>query len=136
MAKQNAAEIAVRVLFHRCLQNSQDLGTNDDHLVSRVDLSLEYGGQRAGPFSVTVKQSAGADYATAPLEVSKPSGYDGPFNYAQFRACVEQYYRNLVGSSARGIRISGGGQVIMRDNLFEMPAKCEFHAANRTEQAW
>ena len=34
------------VNFHRCIQDSQDYGSNDEHMVSRVFFDLEVGNKQ------------------------------------------------------------------------------------------
>ncbi len=110
-----------RIFFHRCIQDSQDYGSNDEHMVSRVFFTLNYKGIVYENLYVDIKQSAGADYETGPIEVGKPQGNRGPFNHEAFRATAENYYRSLVGSRGSGIRITGGSNIRMRNNQFITP---------------
>ena len=114
------------VFFHRCMQDSQDYGSDDAHMVSRVFFTLNYDGLLYENLYVEIKQPVGANIETDPLEVGVPQGYRGPFNHEAFRAAVEKYFRGLVGSRGSGIRITGGGTARMRDNLFVVPATAEF----------
>lgn len=110
-----------RVTFHKCVQDSQDYGSDDEHMISRIFFSLEVGGKRYDGLYLDVKQTVGSSYETGSLEVSPPRGtaYSGPFNHDALRAAAERYYRSLVGSTGSGIHISGGAQNIrMRNNLF------------------
>ena len=123
------------IRFEKCLQDSQDLGGDDEHMVSRVFLALEAGGSVYPNVSVDIKQTVGAAFESAPLEVSKPRGYNGGLNYAAFRVAVERYYRSLVGSQGRGIRVASGGDIRMRDNTFVMPAVATFEY-DETAPGW
>ena len=76
--------------FVSCVQGSQEYGSTDQHMVSRVFFWLAVGGRRHDNLHVDVKQVAGGDYEKDPLEVSRPYGYDGPFNYEAFRDEVEK----------------------------------------------
>lgn len=118
----------VTVQFESCLQDSQELGSNDEHMVSRVFFSLLADGKRYDGLSADIKQTVGAKYESDPLEVGRPEGYEGPFNWDGFRKCVESYYRSLVGSGATGIRIEGASNVRMRNNKFGKRATCQFDA--------
>ena len=109
------------VHFSRCIQDSQDFGSDDEHMVSRVFFSVEAEGRTFENLVVDVKQTVGAAFETAPLEVSRARGFT--LNYDQFREAVEDYYRSCVGSGGRGIRIEGGTNIRMRNNLFEMPGE-------------
>ena len=116
-----------KITFHQCIQDSQEYGSDDEHMVSRVFFTLEIGEERFEGLHANIKQTVGSDYDTAPLEVSQPYGYDGPFNHEAFHACAEKYYRSLVGSQARGIRIGGGASNIrMSGNIFNIEMVCEF----------
>ncbi len=114
-----------RIFFHRCMKDSQDDGSDDEHMVSRVFFSLNYDGEVYENLYVDIKQPVGGDFETAPLEVGVPQGYTGPFNYDAFRGEVEKYYRGLVGSKGSVIRISGGGRARMRNNQFISPGMAE-----------
>jgi hypothetical protein len=119
------------VRFRACLQDSQEYGSNEEHMVSRVTLTLEAEGRRYPDLMVDVKQSVGSDFETAPLEVSRPHGYDGHLDYAAFRQLVEAYYRSLVGTQGSTIRIAPGAQRIrMRNNIIvrAMTATFEYEA--------
>ena len=109
------------VHFDRCTQDSQDYGSDDQHMVSRVFLRIDCEGRRYTGLHADVKQAVGSDFETEPLEISGPHDYVGSLNYRAFREAVEDYYTSLVGSSGSGIRIAGGGNIRMRDNTFIMP---------------
>jgi hypothetical protein len=115
-----------KITFYKCIQDSQDYGSNDEHMVSRVFFTFEIGGKKYD-LHADIKQAVGASYETGPIEVGSPEGYKGPFNYEAFRDAAEKYYRRLVGSSATGIRIQGGSNIRMRNNTFiqEMAVECE-----------
>lgn len=106
------------------LQNSQDYGTNDDHLVSVVRYEIVLDGQPQGSFESLVRQSAGGDRADI-LEVGLPPGYGGPIDHQALSRCIESYFRSQVGAEGRGIRITGGS-AIMRDNRLVSAATCSF----------
>jgi hypothetical protein len=114
-----------QIFFHRCIQDSQDYGSNDEHMVSRVFFTLNYDGVVYENLYVDIKQPVGTDFETAPLEVGVPQGYRGPFNHDAFREEVEKYFRGLVGSKGSGIRISGGSNIRMRNNQFVFPNMVE-----------
>lgn len=108
----------VKIAFKKCIQDSQDFGSDDEHMVSRIFFDLGIYGKIFPEIYVDVKQIVGGHFETDPIEVGKPIGYEGPFNYAAFREEAERYYRGLVGSQGSGIRIAKGGHVRMRDNVF------------------
>ncbi len=115
-----------KVTFRQVIQDSQDYGSDDQHMVSRIFFDLDIAGQHHEGLHVDVKQTVGSDYETSPLEMGAPHGYRGPFNHEAFREAAEKYYHSQVGSSASGIRIAPGAKVRMRNNRFVATAVVEF----------
>ncbi len=115
-----------KITFYKCIQDSQDYGSDDEHMVSRVFFTFEIGDNKYDLYA-DIKQTVGASYEEGAIEVMSPSGYEGPFNYQAFRDAAEKYYRGLVGSSATGIKIQGGSNIRMRNNTFyrNMAVECE-----------
>lgn len=127
--------VMVKITFHKCIQDSQDYGSDEEHMISRVFFSLEIEGQKYENLHVDIKQVVGSNYESSPIEVCRPQGYQGPLNYEAFRNSVEEYYRSLVGSSGSGIHISGGTNVRMRNNVFVKEATVEFPVGEK-EAGW
>lgn len=105
------------IRFSRCILDSQDYGSDDEHMVSRVFFTLKAGGRVYPDLTCDVKQAVGEPFDKAALEVSRPRRYDGSLDYAPFRQAVEDYYRSMVGSLGSVIRIAGGGNVRMRNQV-------------------
>jgi hypothetical protein len=120
------ANSRAQVTFQRLIQDSQDYGSDDEHMVSRVFFDLEVEGQQYSGLYADIKQPVGASFESDPLEVSKPSGYEGPFNYEAFRDAAETYYRGIVGRGGHGIGIGVGSSVRMIHNTFNIPMVAEF----------
>lgn len=119
--------MAIAKLFlHKLIQDSQDYGSDDEHMVSRVFFDLEIEGTRYEGLYSDIKQPVGSSFESSALEVSSPANFKGPFNYEAFRSIVEEYYRGLVGAGGSGIRISGGSNIRMRNNTFIQPGTAEF----------
>lgn len=118
------------VHFSEMIQDSQDYGSDDEHMVSRVFFDLEVDGKRFAGLHTNVKQTVGSSYETGPIEVSPPINYSGPLNHAAFSAAVERYYRGLVGSAGSGIRIQGASGVRMRNNRFGKQLSESFEVSN------
>ena len=120
----------VRVTFLGCLQDSQELGSSNEHMVSRLFFNIEVNGREYTGFHCNVKQIVGATFeGEAPLEVGPPAGarYRGPFNHEAFRAEAEAYFRELVGSQGQAIRVGPGATLIhMRNNRFNRTKAVEF----------
>ncbi len=126
----------IRITFQVSIQDSRNLGSDDEHMVSRVLFSLEVGGQSRGHFHCDVKQNVGTDFASAQLEVSPPRGgsYRGPFNHEAFQEEVEEYYRESFGSGGTVIQV-GAKNVRMRNNRSVRLKTVEFDAWG-SEAAW
>jgi hypothetical protein len=121
-----------KITFHELIQDSQDYGSDDEHMVSRVFFDLEFDGEIKRGLYAHVKQPVGSSFETSPVEVSGPVNCKGPFNMQCFQQAAEPYYRGLVGSQGSGIRISGGATNIrMRNNRYRQDAvfECEFDKA-------
>ena len=138
----------VKITFHECIQDSQEYGSDDEHMVSRVFFSIEVSKAENQETRVetydnvyaNLKQTVGGKFEETPIEVSSPyhsSGelYSGPMNYGEFRKAAENYFRNLVGSQGTGIHIEGGGSARMYNNRFRQEYSVEFEAAD-TRSAW
>ena len=115
-----------KIIFYKCIQDSQDYGSDDEHMVSRVFFNLEIGEETFEGLYANIKQAVGGDYDTGPIEVSQPFGYDGLFNHQAFRDCAEKYYRSCVGSEATGIEIGEGARIRIYGNIFKKEMVCEF----------
>ncbi len=122
-------------LFHKCLQNAQEYGSNDEFMVSRIFFSLQLPDKRIDDLYVDIKLAVGDQFEGGSIEVGKPQGYAGPLSYSAFRDAVEKYYRHLVGSTASGIRISGGSNIHMYNNLFSIPMTAEIEI-DETKGGW
>jgi hypothetical protein len=115
-----------KIKLQRLVQDSQEYGSDDEHMVSRVFFDLEIDGTKYQGLHCNVKQTVGSSFETAPLEVSAPTGYKGPFNHQAFQQIIEQYYRGLVGSQGRGIGITSGSNIRMQNNTFVQPSEATF----------
>jgi hypothetical protein len=100
----------ISVTFHNLIQDSQEFGSDDEHMVSRVFFTIEVEGNSYPDMYCNLKQTVGSDFESGPIEVGTPQGakYSGPFNYDAFREAVEGYYRGNVGSSGSGIGFGTG----------------------------
>ena len=128
------------VTFHRCVQNAQDVrlpDSNKDHMNSIVFFTLEVAGRVFDEMSVIISQPFGTDYETEPIEVHPVQGlYRGPFNHAAFSEAVETYYRSLIGSQGRAIRIQGNAtSVVMINNIIVKQGTATF-SISESSGAW
>ena len=112
--------------FKKCIQNSQDYGSTDEHMVSRVFFDLYKQDKFHQTFCVDIKQTVGGNYETDSIEIISISPPLTQTNYLEFQKCVEKYYRSLVGSSGQMINIKGATNVRMRNNTIYKTMICEF----------
>ena len=123
----------VQVKLESCIQDSQDFGSDDEHMVSRVFVTITVGDKKT-PGYVDIKQTVGASPDT--IEVGRPQGYRGPFNQDIFRREVSRYFLARIGPAGSGIRIEDGATDIrMRRNVFVAELIFEFDA-DETSKAW
>jgi len=115
-----------KVTFHNIHQDSQNFGSDDDHMVSRIFFDLEIGGKEFSELFVDVKQTVGSSFEDAPLEVSSPHDYKGPFNHDAFRKEAELYYRESFGPEGSVINLGSFTDLRMRDNIVVRAKVVEF----------
>lgn len=124
-----------KIIFLKLIQDSQDYGSDDQYMVSRAFFTVESEGNVSEEAYVDIKQTIDSDFETTSLEVSKPVGYSGPYNYEAFREAAEGYYRSLVGSQGSGIHIAGGSNIRMQNNTFIQQAVAVIEV-NKESPAW
>jgi len=102
------------VTFRRCIINSPEFWSDDDHVGSRVFFDLSVEGEEFKDLFVDVRQLLDDGTESQPLLVSLPQGYDGPFNMPVFQGLVEFYYRHAIGvqssmfgTKGLGMRLEG-----------------------------
>lgn len=127
-----------KIIFHKCLQDAQELGSNDEYMVSRVFFSIQLPDKQIDNLCTDIKQSAGDKFEGGVLEVGPPQNLKGVnLDYMAFRDLVEKYYRSLIGSSGSGIRISGNcSNIRMFNNTFAMPMTAEIEVEQSSNGAW
>jgi len=108
------------------VQDSQDYGSDDEHMVSRVFFDLDIEDHIYPGLHVDVKQTVGSSFETAPLEVSAPVGYRGPMNHDALRQAVEGYYRSHIGGGGRFIHLAGSSNIRMQGNHVHSRVQVQF----------
>src|SRR5260370_36415139 len=102
------------VTFHTCVQDSQDYGSDSEHMISRVFFSLREDGAEKGRFFANLKQTVDSDFLTGTIEVGPPihqrggENYDGAGDHQAFSDCATRCFCGLVGSSGAGICVRAG----------------------------
>ena len=107
--------------FYKCIQDSQDFGSNNEHCISRIFFKITIG-EKVEEFFANVNQPYGSNfsYEYDPVEISNPFNQEIPFNYHEFRDEAEKYYRMCVCANANGIQIVASSNIRMRNNTFNM----------------
>ena len=94
----------IRINLKRILAFEPDEGHSD----SLIEFDLKIGDERLKDLSAEVRQRNGTYFQSQPLEVGNIIGYDGPWNYEEFREFCGRYYRDVIGSSGLGRTINRG----------------------------
>ena len=106
-----------KVIFKELIQDSQEYGSDNEHMVSRVYFDLTIDGKEYKGLYADLKQSVGADIESAPIEIGMPQGYSGKrFNWSLFRDEAEKYFRECIGQRGMAIRFSSNAKGIRMYN--------------------
>ena len=117
------------VHFKELIQDSQNYGSDDEHMVSRVFFDLQVGDKRYPGAYANIKQKVGAT-ASDPIEVFPPAGYAGPFDLQKFQAEVEKYFRSVIGNAGSSNRAGHSGKNLrIRDCRHRKAASVSFEVA-------
>ncbi len=81
---------------------------DESHIDSLIEFDLTVGDEHLIDLNAEVRQLNGTDFEIQPLEVGNAIGYNGPWNYEEFRECCQNYYRDVIGSSGMGPAIKRG----------------------------
>ena len=108
----------VRVKLKRCIQNSQEAGSNDSHMISRVFHEMVVNGNKQGSFYSDITQPVGSEYVAEDLEVTAPNGHKGAFDQARFAKGIRNYYQRIAGSKSTTMKNS----TIVLESEFEFDA--------------
>jgi hypothetical protein len=116
----------IKVTFEEVVQVSQEFGSDNEYMVSRVFFTAEIGEWKSERLSVDIKQTVGADYLTGPIEVLGLPGVEG-LSYSEFRDAAEAYFRSWVGGvGGQKSFLSLGASAQMDDNRYVMKRAVEF----------
>ena len=112
----------IELLFKKCIQDSQDYGSDNEHMISRIFFEVD-----GTEYECNVRQPYGESFSfdEDPIEVEAPKELQNKINYGQFRDEVEKYYKHLVGSSGSMINIQGGTNIRMQNNTYETEYRTE-----------
>ena len=79
---------------------------DESQIDSLIEFDLKIGDERLKDLRAEVRQRNGTDFQSQPLEVGNVIGYDGAWNYEEFREFCGRYYRDVIGSSGMGLSIN------------------------------
>ncbi len=122
----------LELIFSKCIQDSQEYGSNNEHMISRIFFSIN-----GIEYECNVRQTYGESFSfeKEPIEVESPDELKKIINYGQFRDEVENYYRQIVGKNGIGIRIDGGTNARMSNNTCIITHKATIEKAGMSG-AW
>ena len=128
---------SVPVTFYRIIQASQEYATGDEHMISRIFFRAQAKGKTYEGFA-DLKQLVGSSFETpGSIEVSVPAEYLGPkFDYSAFSAAAADCFKSQIGSSGKGIHISGGANVRMHNNIFEFNKTFQIETHEDNPPSW
>jgi hypothetical protein len=120
-----------KIYFFKCIQDSQEYGSDNEYMVSRVFFNVDINGKVKNNLYSDIKQTVGSKYSREFIEVRLPDGITGPFNYEDFANAARDYYLQMCGPNAKGIKIEGNcSNIRMRNNTFLIPYTAEFDIVN------
>ncbi len=103
------------IVFHELVRKVQDYEWSEvEHEVSLVRFDLENHGMRHLGLSARILQPLGGCCATAHLEISRPSNYDGALDFEAFREAASDYYRVACSEGVSGEHESWRREVAYR----------------------
>ena len=126
----------VIIQFEKVIQNIQEWGSDDEHMFSRIFLTIIYPNENSESIEVSIKQMAGGNFEDDPLEVYFPHNKKFSLNYEEFRDAVEKYYRSSFGSQATDFRIEGGSNIKMRNNIVIKLHKIVIESSEESRVGW
>jgi hypothetical protein len=118
----------VRIDIDRCVQDSQDYGSDDEHMVSRVFFKITVDGQAKADSHCNLKQLVGDSYESGEIEVGGPAGYSGAFDQQRFAREMTAYFRGLIGSSGGVINLAGSHYIRMKNITVRKRHSFQFEA--------
>ena len=81
---------------------------DENHIDSLIEFDLTVGDEHLVDLNTEVRQLNGTDFESQTLDVGNVIGYNGPWNYEEFRESCQNYYRAVIGSSGMGPAIKRG----------------------------
>jgi hypothetical protein len=112
--------------LNKLVQDSQEYGSDDEFMVSRVFFDLEIEGNWHRGLYANIKQVVGSPISANALEVSPPIGYKGPFNQEAFSKAVANYFLRLIGPNGSVFSLGNSKNIRMQNNSMAVPENVGF----------
>jgi hypothetical protein len=128
----------VDVLFYKIIQDSQDYGSDDEYMISRIFFKV-FESEKTFEGHADLKQLVGSSFETpGSIEVGAPVAYAGPrLDHNTFAAAAAKCFKDqVVGKESRGIHISGGAKVRMHNNAFEFTSTAKIETHEKDHPSW
>ena len=109
----------ITVLFHRVHVDSQNYGSTDDCMASRVFFDVSVGEKPRRESYADLKQIVGSTFGAENIEVGPPTGYPGVFDQEAFAKEAAQYYLSLIGPQATEVRLNPDARVRLSDRVLQ-----------------
>jgi hypothetical protein len=107
---------------------------DESQIDSLIEFDLKIGDERLRGLRAEVRQLNGTDFQNQPLEVGNVIGYNGPWNYEEFRDFCERYYRDVIGSSGMGRIIKRGQRNLIERIAIRLDRLEEINLPSSTEK--
>jgi hypothetical protein len=106
---------------------------DESKIDSLVEFDLQIGDERLRDLSAEVRQQNGTDFESQPLEVGNVVGYDGPWNYEEFRESCGRYYRDIIRTSGVGPTINRGERNLIERIAIRLHRREEINVPSSAE---
>jgi len=107
---------------------------DESRIDSLIEFDLKLGNERLRDLRAEVRQLNGTDFQSQPLEVGNVIGYNGPWNYDEFRDFCERYYRDVIGSSGMGRAIHQGERNLIERIAIRLNRREEINLPSSAEK--
>jgi hypothetical protein len=114
-----------KIIFHKLVLNSEALGSDEEHLVSRVYFSLQLDDHTVRDLYADFTQPAKGESLADSFQIGPPMGYSGPFNQGAFQELVKTYYNSIIGEHGSALAVRGEGKLRIRNSTFSQEARYE-----------
>jgi hypothetical protein len=137
-AKNPITEMPTGTIEFKCIRiNLKRISTFEPdkrQIDSLIEFDLKIGDERIRDLRAEVRQLNGTDFRSQPLEVGNIIGYNGPWNYEEFRDFCERYYRDVIGSSGMGRAIHRGKRNLIERIAIRLNRREEINLPSSAEK--